>query len=282
MSSISELRPSPIAGTWYDGNPQRLARSVDDYLARAELPKLEGEVIGVIAPHAGHRFSGPVAGYAFAAVRGLTPSLVAVISPMHQPYPQPLITTAHTAYTTPLGNVPIDRQAVEDLSARVKTRLGFGLSPVAYDQEHSLEIELPFIQRALGADFKLLPVMVRQVDPLTSRELGAALAETLAGKNALLVASTDLSHFYTQDEANQLDSEMLKRIESFAPDKLFDAEAKGKGYACGLGATAAVLWAGKAMGADKVKVLNHATSGDVTGDFSSVVGYGAAVLLKTK
>ena len=282
MATISELRPSPIAGTWYDGNPQRLARSVDEFLAHAQLPKLEGEVIGVIAPHAGHRYSGPVAGYAFAAVRGLTPSLVAVISPMHQPYPQPLITTAHTAYTTPLGNVPIDRQAVDDLSARVKSRLGFGLSPVAYDQEHSLEIELPFIQRSLGGEFKLLPVMVRQVDPLTSRELGAALAETLAGKNALLVASTDLSHFYTQDEANQLDAEMLKQIESFSPDKLFETEARGKGYACGLGATAAVLWAARALGADKVQVLNHATSGDVTGDFSSVVGYGAAVLLKTK
>jgi hypothetical protein len=282
MASISDLRPSPIAGTWYDGNPQRLARSVDDYLDRASLPELKGVVIGVIAPHAGHRYSGPVAGFAFAAVRGLTPDLVAVISPMHQPYPQPLITTAHAAYTTPLGNVPVDRQIVDDLSARVKTRLGFCLSPVAYDQEHSLEIELPFLQRTLGADFKLLPVMVRQVDPRTSRELGAALAETLAGKNALLVASTDLSHFYTQDEANQLDSEMLKQIESFAPDKLFDAEAKGEGYACGLGATAAVLWAARALGADRAQVLKHATSGDETGDFSSVVGYGAAVLLKTK
>jgi len=282
MASISDLRPSPIAGTWYDGNPQRLSQSVDEFLDRAELPELEGQVIGVIAPHAGHRYSGPVAGYAFAAVRGLAPGLVAVISPMHQPYPQPLITTGHSAYTTPLGNVLVDRQAVEDLSARVKTRLGFGLSPVAYDQEHSLEIELPFIQRALAPGFKLLPVMVRQVDPHTSRELGTALAETLAGRNALLVASTDLSHFYSQSEANALDGEMLKQIGSFAPDKLFDTEASGQGYACGLGATAAVLWAARALGADQVRVLKHATSGDVTGDFSSVVGYGAAVILKTK
>jgi len=282
MASISDLRPSPIAGTWYDGNPQRLSQSVDEYLDRAELPEIEGEVIGVIAPHAGHRYSGPVAGYAFSAVRGLAPGLVAVISPMHQPYPQPLITTGHSAYTTPLGNVLVDRQAVEDLSARVKTRLGFGLSTVAYDQEHSLEIELPFIQRALAPGFKLLPVMVRQVDPHTSRELGSALAETLAGRNALLVASTDLSHFYSQADANAYDGEMLKQIESFAPDKLFDTEARGKGFACGLGATAAVLWAARALGADQVRVLNHATSGDVTGDFSSVVGYGAAVILKTK
>jgi AmmeMemoRadiSam system protein B len=201
---------------------------------------------------------------------------------MHQPYPQSLITTAHAAYTTPLGKVPVDRRALNDLSTRVQDRLGYGLSPVAYDQEHSLEIELPFLQRALGALFTLLPVMVRQVDPRTSRELGAALAETLTGRKALLVASTDLSHFYAQPEANALDDEMLRRIESFSPDALFETEAQGKGFACGLGALTAVLWAAKGLGADRVRVLNHATSGDVTGDYSSVVGYGAAVLLKTK
>jgi hypothetical protein len=282
MNTVSDLRPSPIAGTWYEADPQRLARSIKDYLDHAELPEMEGEIIGVIAPHAGHRYSGPVAGYAFAAVRGLTPGLVAVLSPMHQPYSRPLLTTAHNAYTTPLGHVPVSRQAVDDLSGRMLVRLGFGLSPVSYDQEHSLEIELPFLQCALAAGFELLPVMVREVNPQISRELGAALAETLAGRNALLVASTDLSHFYSQAEADSLDGEMLKQIESFSPDALFETEAQGKGYACGLGALAAVLWAAKGLGADKVRILNHATSGDVTGDFSSVVGYGAAVLLKTK
>jgi len=282
MSVISEVRPSPIAGTWYDDNPQRLARSVEGYLDEARLPEVEGEVVGVIAPHAGHRYSGPVAGYAFAAIRGLAPGLVAVLSPMHQPYPQPLITTAHAAYATPLGKIQVDTGAVEDLSSRLKPRLGFGLSRVANDNEHSLEIELPFLQRALRAEFKLLPVMVRQVDPKTSHALGEALAETLAGRGALLVASTDLSHFYSQAEANSLDGEMLRVIESFSPDALFETEAEGKGFACGLGALAAVLWAARALGADQVKVLRHATSGDVIGDFSSVVGYGAAVLVKTK
>jgi AmmeMemoRadiSam system protein B len=282
MTTISDLRPSPIAGTWYDANPQRLTRSVDDYLDQAELPELAGEVLGVIAPHAGHRYSGPVAGYAFTAVRGLTPDLVVVLSPMHQAYPQPLITTAHAAYATPLGNVPVDKTASDDLSSRLQAHLGYGLSPVAYDQEHSLEIELPFLQRALGAAFTLLPVMVRQVDPHTSHELGAALAEMLTGRKALLVASTDLSHFYAQPEADALDGEMLRQIESFSPDTLFETEAQGKGFACGLGALVAVLWAAKGLGANKVQVLHHATSGDVTGDYSSVVGYGAAVLLKTK
>jgi MEMO1 family protein len=166
------------------------------------------------------------------------------------------------------------------LDVLLKSELGFGLSPMSRDKEHSLEIELPFLQRALTGNFKLLPVMVRDPDPEVARGLGLALAQVLKGKNALLVASTDLSHFYDQDTANKLDAEMLKRFESFSPDGIFLAEYTGKGFACGHAAVAAVFHAARELGADKVQVLNHATSGDVTGDFSQVVGYGAAVVLK--
>jgi AmmeMemoRadiSam system protein B len=146
-----DVRPSPIAGTWYEGNPETLARTVDEYLDEAELPELNGEVLGVIAPHAGHLYSGAVAGYAFATLRSLTPELVAIIAPMHHPYP----------YSTPLGRVPADKEALLELDVNLKSELGFGLSPVSRDKEHSLEIELPFLQRALKPGWKLLPVMVR-------------------------------------------------------------------------------------------------------------------------
>ena len=282
MATIAPVRPSALAGTWYEGNPRSLARAVDQYLDQAELPELPGDVVAVIAPHAGHIYSGPVAGYAFAAVRGATPDLVAVLSPMHQAYNEPLLTTAHTTYSTPLGQIPVDEEAVARLDTQLKEILGYGLTRVAYDQEHSLEIELPFLQRALAGDFKLLPVMVRAQSPRISQQLGILLAETLRNKNALLVASTDLSHFYTQKEALSFDAEMLRRIESFAPEQVFLAEEQAKGFACGLGALTAVLWAAKELGADTVKVLRHATSGDVTGDYSQVVGYGAAVILKNK
>ena len=281
MATIAPVRPSPIAGAWYEGNPKALARIVDQYLDRAELPELPGELVAVIAPHAGHKYSGPVAGYAFEAVRGRSYDLVAVLSPMHQPSYEHLLTTAHGAYGTPLGDVPVDQKAVADLDARLHRVMGEGLAPVAYDQEHSLEIELPFLQRALAGEFKLLPVMVRSQSTKISQILGEALAETIRGKNALVVASTDLSHFYSQKEAMVFDSEMLRRIESFSPEEVFRAEKEGKGFACGLGALTAALWAAKALGADTVKVLHHATSGDITGDFSSVVGYGAAVILKS-
>jgi AmmeMemoRadiSam system protein B len=277
---IASIRPSPIAGTWYPGDAQRLAEAVDGYLAAAALPPLDGEAVGVIAPHAGYRYSGAVAGYAFAAVRGRSPSVVAVCSPMHAPYLSPLLTTAHDAYETPLGEILVDKKSLRALDALLREKTGVELSPVANDPEHSLEIELPFLQRALSGDFLLLPVMVRSRDPRVVEALGLSLAEVLRGQDALLVASTDLSHFYPQPVAEQLDAEMLRQIESFSPEGMFRAEAEGRGYACGLGATAAVLWAARALGASSVKILRHATSGDVTGDTSSVVGYGAAVILK--
>jgi AmmeMemoRadiSam system protein B len=282
MATIAPVRPSPIAGTWYEGSPEALARAVDGYLDRAELPEMEGEVIAVIAPHAGHVYSGPVAGYAFAAVRGRTPDLVAVVSPMHQPYYEPLLTTAHAAYFTPLGNIPVAKDVLASLDAALTARLGYGLTAVSKDREHSLEIELPFLQRALAAGFKLLPVMVRSQAPKAIETLGAALADVLKDQKVLLVASTDLSHFFDQSTAKGLDSEMLRCFESFNPLSIFELEQSGRGQACGHAAVAAVLWAAKALGADAVKVLRYATSGDVTGDFSSVVGYGAAAVLKTK
>lgn len=277
---MDNVRPSAIAGRWYEGNTKALARSVDQFLKDAILPDLDGEVVGVIAPHAGHIYSGAVAGYAFAALRSRTPDLVAVISPMHHPYHEPLLTTSHEAYWTPLGDVPVDRDALNELDVVLKSELDFGLSPVSRDPEHSLEIELPFLQRALKSDWKLLPVMVRAQDPRVLQGLGRALAQVLRGRDFALVASTDLSHFYKQSTALAYDYVMLGAIESFDPHAAFDLERAGKGFACGLGAVAAVLWAARELGADRVKVLRHATSGDVTGDYTSVVGYGAAAILK--
>jgi MEMO1 family protein len=277
-----DVRPSPIAGHWYNGDPDVLARSVDGFLDSAQLPDVEGEVMAVIAPHAGHTYSGAVAGYAFAALRRRSPDLVAVIAPMHHPYQALLITTAHDAYSTPLGDIPVDKDALNELDARLKSELMFGLSPVENDPEHSLEIELPFLQRALSSQWKLLPVMVRVREASISKRLGKALAKVLRARNFVLVASTDLSHFYNQQTALTYDLAMLNEIESFNPDGAFDLERAGKGFACGLGAFTAVMWAARELGADKVQILRHATSGDVTGDYSSVVGYGAAAILKSK
>lgn len=280
MSTKLDIRPSPIAGQWYPGDPKRLASSVDRYIQEAKLPHLDGDIIAIITPHAGHIYSGPVAGYAFAALKGINPDLVAVVSPMHYPYVEPLLTTAHEAYETPLGIIPVDVDAVQRLNEALVDELGYGLTRVRRDQEHSLEIELPFLQRVIESEFKLLPVMVRDQSRKVTQILGRCLAKTLSGSKALLVASTDLSHFYPQRIANELDEEMLRCIESFDPEAVIKAEEEGRGFACGRGALSAVLWATKDLGGNKVQILNHATSGDVTGDTSQVVGYGAAVVLR--
>jgi hypothetical protein len=281
MNANLDIRPSPIAGQWYPGDPKRLSSSVDGYIQAAVLPELDGEVVAIISPHAGHIYSGPVAGYAFATLRGLRPDVVAVISPMHYPYAEPFLSTAHDAYQTPLGILMVDQDAILSLDEYLHDELGYGLSRVKRDREHSLEIELPFLQRVLESEFKLLPIMVREQGNMGARALGACLAKTLQGRNAILVASTDLSHFYPLKLANQLDEVMLDAIASFDPDEVIRVEEEGRGFACGRGALAAVLWAAKELGADHIKVLKHTTSAEVTGDNTQVVGYGAAVVLRS-
>lgn len=276
MMSSLDLRPSPIAGTWYPKDPEVLANSIDAYLKEVQLLTLEGQVLGVIAPHAGHRYSGAVAAHAFATLRGLTPDLVVVISPFHNFDPHPLLTTKHQAYATPLGNIEVDQHTLNEL----QSHLQIPITPIANDKEHSLEIELPFLQRVLKNDFKLLPIMVRAQEETVAKQLGEALAKTIKNRNAILVASTDLSHFYDQQTAQKLDQEMLNRFTTLNPTTIFEAEQTGKGFACGHAAVATVQWAVKELGANNVQILKYATSGDVTGDFQSVVGYGAAAILR--
>jgi AmmeMemoRadiSam system protein B len=142
-----------------------------------------------------------------------------------------------------------------------------------------LEIELPFLQRVLGA-FQLIPIMMVDYSPAACLALGRALAETLQGRRFFLVASSDLSHFYPQPQAERFDSYMLRQIESFDPLAVLAAEDEEKGFACGRGPIAAVLAAARQLGGKGVTAVKHATSGDVTGDYSSVVGYGAALIWK--
>jgi len=272
-----DIRPSPIAGTWYSGTPDVLAKQTDGFLSALPETESRGELVGVIVPHAGHRYSGSVAGRAFNLMRGLTPEIVAIVSPMHSLAPAPVVTSGHEAYRTPLGTIPVDQAAVREVSAALQKRSGLLLYPLRNDREHSLEIELPFLQRVLG-DFRLLPVMILDQRESTAEALGLALAESLAGRKALLVGSSDLSHFYPDSTARGLDSEMMRRVVAFDPSAVIRAEDEDAAFACGRGAIAAVLWAAKAMGADRVTSVAYANSGDVTGDKSSVVGYGAAAI----
>jgi AmmeMemoRadiSam system protein B len=275
---MNQPRPSPIAGTWYPGSPEALARSVDAQLAAATSVRPAGDLVALIVPHAGHRYSGAVASQAFHLLRGISIDTVVILSPMHQPYPGHILTSAHPAYQTPLGTVSVDSETLEAIEAALPN--GLRLERVARDTEHSLEIELPFLQRALSGPFRLVPLMLRDQSATTAEALGRALAVTLRDRSCLLVASSDLSHFYPDAVARDLDAYLLSRVEAFDPRGVIEAEEDGKGFACGRAAIAAALWAARGLGASRVHVLGYANSGEVTGDTASVVGYGAAAVVR--
>lgn len=280
MTEKRTVRPSPIAGTWYSANPGQLRKTVAAFIDQAKNPVLTGEVVGLVAPHAGYVYSGSVAGHAFKAVQGYSFDCVCVLSPMHQYYPQPLLTSAHSAYRTPLGEIPLADTKITLISNKLMEKIGLGLTPITRDQEHSLEIELPFLQVALAGDFTLIPIMLRDQSPQVAKALGEVLAEVLADDSCLLVASSDLSHFYTETQAKQLDEKVLDALVAFSPDGLFELKKQGQAQACGLAPIGAMLWASAKLGATDVTLLKYDTSATTTGDTASVVGYGAAAITR--
>lgn len=275
-----DIRPSPIAGQWYPAQPQVLRASIEAWLQEAQQQPVRGQPVGLIVPHAGHRYSGPVAAHAFAQIEGQEPGLIALLSPLHAPIADRIATSDHQAYRTPLGSIQIDRDLLGQVEDELRERSGIAIDRLREDQEHSLEIELPFLQVVLEKPFKLLPLMLRDQSASTAQGLAEVLSELLPPQDVLIVASSDLSHFYPQEVANRLDREMLRRVEAFDPQGVLQAERQGVGFACGRGAIATALWTAQALGADRVRVVDYATSGDVTRDYDSVVGYGAAVITR--
>lgn len=281
-TTVSDVRPSPLAGQWYPGQADALRTMIDRFLETAhrqhkpEAPG-QGHLLGLLAPHAGLRYSGPVAAHAFAGVQDLAFDSVVVAGPLHYPLPGVILTTAHTHYETPLGSIPVDREALDRLEAFVP------LTRLTNDPEHSVEIELPFLQHVLKPGFTLVPLMLRDQSEARAEALGNALAEVLRGRNVLFVASSDLSHFYPQPVANDYDHKMLDRVAAMDAEKVVAYNEAGIAFACGAGAIAAVLHAIRAWDAEsapgeapRATIVNYATSGDVTGDYARVVGYGAA------
>jgi len=272
-----DVRRSPIAGSWYPGTPEALARDVDRYLAQvpAHATRIPGELVALVAPHAGYVYSGPVAAHAYKLLEGLAFDTVAVVSPSHRAYYAGNAVTEKQHYWTPLGTVPVDEDLVAALARRAP------VVRVSQDAEHSLEIQLPFIQRTLGEGWTLLPIMMGADHSLPAcRALADGLAAALKDRRALLVASTDLSHFHNEATAHRLDQVVLDRVNAFDPEGLAQELVSNTCEACGGGPTVAVMLAARALGATDAQVLRYATSADVTGDRSNVVGYMAAAITR--
>jgi AmmeMemoRadiSam system protein B/AmmeMemoRadiSam system protein A len=275
---MKEIREPAVAGSWYPGNPEVLSRDVKRYLENVKREKVEGEVVGLVSPHAGYMYSGQVAAYAYKLIEGKSFDTVIVIGPSHQALFKGVSIYDRGGFRTPLGVVPVD----VDLSKKImEKRKEIQFIPEAHLREHSLEMQIPFLQTVLKT-FKLVPIVMEpDWSWETCQYLSTAIAETVRGKKVLLVASSDLSHFHSYDEAVKLDKIVLDHIDRFDPEGLNRDLRNGRCEACGGGPIISVMLAAKALGANKGKVLKYLNSGDVTGDRSRVVGYAAGVFYKT-
>jgi AmmeMemoRadiSam system protein B len=276
------IRPSAIAGRWYPGNPEILRLDIERYFSAAPLRSSTGRIYGLVAPHAGYSYSGPTAGRAFAQIRGADIHRVVLLGPLHRPVRgarlAPFMIPREAAYRTPLGDVPVDHAFLKSLGERIP------LGEVAGDEEHALEIELPFLQVALG-NFAVAPIMLgehiaEQGATQRARSLVAALA-ALVDPRTLLVASTDLSHMEAYEAVIRTDSQLVDLVAAFDVEGVEDALARETVQACGATGLSVVLHVCRALGAKGAEVLRYTSSGDVTGDRRPgvyTVGYMAAVI----
>ncbi len=291
LSEGQKVRPPAVAGQFYPADPKVLARTVDEFLARAAVEQTGGPLLALIAPHAGYEFSGQVAAYSYSLLKGRKIARVVVIAPCHvDAFPYSSV-YAGDAYATPLGNVPVDKEFGERLAAlssliQVSNR---GHGEVQGRSEHSLEVQLPFLQRVLG-QFKLVPIVMGEQGYEASRALGVSLAKLLQGGqqgppaelDTVIVASSDLSHYHPYDEAVRLDHATLNALEEYDYFNMSQNFERRIWEACGGGPIVAAMIAAERLGANRAKILKYANSGDVTGDKSRVVGYGAAALVAEK
>ncbi len=276
------VRTPAVAGQFYADDPKALRAEITRYLDAASSKPFAGEVVALVSPHAAYMYSGQVAAYAYRLVRDARYDAVVVISPCHVEYFPYAAVYPGAAYRTPLGEIPVDGALAKLIASKsdlVKLDVkGHEVRPMQR-AEHSLEVQLPFLQVALG-EFAIVPIVMGDQSPGVIEALGEALGETLAGRRALIVASTDLSHFHGDREARALDGAFQKSLAAFDPGALV-AELSRKGAeACGGGPTAAAMIAARKLGADRCEVLNYANSGDVTGDRQSVVGYVSAAMFR--
>ncbi len=269
------IRESVIAGSWYPGNPQQLTQEIRRYLSQVEDIEVGGSLKALIVPHAGYMYSGGVAAHAYKLLQQQSFNRVIVVAPSHRAFFQGASIYNLGGYRTPLGVVPLDREIVDQLMQQSGS---IHYVPQADAQEHSLEIQLPFLQVTLG-DFRLTPVIMGEQSLENCKNLAAAVSNVCQGKDVLLVASTDLSHFHPYEEAKRLDQVVVDRVKDFDPLGLDAALRKGECEACGGGPVMAVLMAAQELGANKVKILHYANSGDVTGDKRGVVGYLSAAVV---
>jgi AmmeMemoRadiSam system protein B len=274
---MSSVREPAVAGMFYPFERSVLERELDGMLKHTEVKRLDGELRGLISPHAGYVYSGSTAAMGYKLLEGKSFDTVVIVSPSHREYFHGISVFSGSAYRTPLGEIAVDKEL---RSAIVEERGSIMASVAGHREEHAIEVQLPFLQRVLS-HFKILPIVMGDQRRELCDHLGERLAAVLKGRKVLLVASTDLSHYYPYEVARKLDSIILDRVGQFDEESLLEDLETKRAEACGGGPMVAVLRAAKKLGADKVEVLRYCNSGDVTGDKDGVVGYLSAAVLRS-
>lgn len=277
---VYERHPA-VAGTFYEADPKALKEQLKwcftHKLGPGSLPSVKGhrskESVGYIVPHAGYVYSGPIAAHAYFRLAGEgTPETIVLIGPNHTGTGSLVSAMAEGVWLTPLGGLEVDAELAKTL---VRNSGYIDVDPRPHMYEHSIEVQLPFIQYLYGDGVRIVPLVVLQQTPEVARDIASALREAIhdVGRDVIVIASTDFSHYEPYDTAVKKDKMALKMIESLDPEGLYSVISEYDVSMCGPGPVMALLYLARGFGAVRSEVLAYATSGDTSGDKASVVGY---------
>ncbi|NWG10715.1 AmmeMemoRadiSam system protein B [Candidatus Bathyarchaeota archaeon] len=283
---MKKVRRPTQAGAFYEKDAESLKQQIEECflhkLGPGKIPKVAKtslkNIIGLVCPHAGYMFSGPVAAHAYysLAVDG-KPDIVVIFGPNHTGYGSALAVTNEGFWQTPLGDVEIDSGTANKITKEAHI---IDVDDSAHRFEHSIEVQLPFLQYLYGSTFKVVPICFLMQDLPSAKEVGKAVAKVLAEKNAVIIASSDMTHYESQQSAAKKDRQALEAVEAMDEDRFYSAVESQRISICGYGPIVALISAAKSLGAKEAKLLSYKTSGDVIGDYSSVVGYAAVCFTK--
>jgi len=281
-----KVRSPAVAGSWYAGTSAGLRAQIEQCFTHKFGPGKPSRVaekgprslVGLVCPHAGYVYSGPVAAHAYykLAADG-KPDVIVIFSPNHTGRGSALAVMNEGAWRTPLGDVEIDAQTADQILRESRI---IDVDDRAHAYEHSIELQLPFLQYLYGSAFKFVPICFLMQDLESSREVGEAVAKALSGKNALVIASTDMTHYEPQESAERKDKIAINAAIKMDEEQYYSAVESYAISTCGYGPTIAAITAAKALDAKKAQLLCYKTSGDITGDFSAVVGYASMAFIK--
>jgi MEMO1 family protein len=270
---MNKIRKAAVAGYFYPSNPEKLLIEIDTLLSISTSNLNVKNIMGIIVPHAGYIYSGRTAAYAFNLLKGKDINKVIIISPSHREYFPGVCIYEGGGYETPLGIVEIDGDLADRLAD--KNRIIYkGVD--GHREEHAIEVQIPFLQKVLD-EFKIVPIAMGDQGKMFVDEVAFKICET-ADEKTLIIASSDLSHYYSKREADELDAVIENDINSFNHEKLQSDLDNKNCEACGGGPIIVMMKTAALMNRRNSKVLDRSNSGDVTGDYNSVVGYLSAVI----